>query len=126
VTGPVLWRAEHASARPTAPEATATLRELASGTARVRSVVVRAEDTLVGLAYPGGRDLVVAIPSVPHQDTDRAQGIRPLAVRMRHAGETLDCSVLGTSTTGPRRVRISLAHALALCASGVHAVVCTQ
>jgi len=47
---------------------------------------------------------------------------RPLAVRV--AGSAPHQSVLlGTSRRGPIRRRVSLASALALCASGVHTVV---
>ena len=108
--------------------ALAALRELAPTTGRVQSVVVRTQETLLKLGYPNGLNVVVAVPEVPHggAESDHGlDGIRPLAVRMHHGGAAFDCSVVGTSTTGPRRIRISVAHALSLCASGVHTVLCT-
>jgi hypothetical protein len=117
---------EHARATPIG---LAALRELAPGTGRVQSVVVRTQETLLRLGYPNGLNVVVALPEVPRggaesdQDLDQ---IHPLAVRMRHGRAAFDCSVLGTSTTGPRRIRISVTQALALCASGVHTVLSTE
>lgn len=123
------WNAQNGHVVPTTAIGLAAFRELAPTTGRVQSVVVRTQETLLRLGYPNGLNVVVAVPAVPHQGADseyRLDGIRPLAVRMRHDRAALDCSVLGTSTTGPRRVRVSVAHALSLCASGVHTVMCTD
>jgi hypothetical protein len=114
---------------PTNPIDRAALRELAPGTSRVQSVIVRAQETLLRLAYPGGLHVVVSLPSVPQHGGESHRSlaaIRPLAVRMNNRPAVVDCSVLGTSRTGPRRVRISVAQALELCASGVHTVFCTD
>lgn len=104
------------------------LRELQPGTGRVQSVVVRHQETWLCLDYPHGRRLTVVVPGVPHDDPEGEvwhDGMRPLAVRMSNRRATFDCSVLATSASGPRLVGISIAQALALCASGVHAVFCS-
>ncbi len=127
MTRPSIWQTENAQATPTTPIGLAALQELAPGTGRVQSVVVRTKETLLSLGYSNGLNVVVTVPEVLHGGSEGdpgLDGIRPLAVCMRHDRAAFDCSVLGTSTTGPRRIRISLAHALTLCASGVHTVLC--
>ncbi|GCD91140.1 hypothetical protein [Nocardioides sp. LS1] len=47
---------------------------------------------------------------------------RALAVSVRTSGELLECSVLGTSRRGPRRITIELTQALYLANAGVHTV----
>lgn len=115
---------------PTTPIDLVALRELAPGTGRVHSVSVGKDETLLRLAYPHGLHLVVSVPAVPqwtHASNWGLQAIRrPLAVRMSNKRTGFDCSVLGTSRTGPRRIRVSTGQALSLCASGVHAVLCTD
>jgi len=106
------------------------LRELAPGTGRVCSVSVGKDDTLLRLAYPRGVQLVVSVPAVPQWSHGNNWALlairRPLAVRLSNTRTGLDCSVLATSRIGPRRIRISIGQALSLCASGVHAVLCTD
>lgn len=107
----------------------AALRELAPGTGRVQSVAVREHETLLGLGYPNELHLVVSLPALPQPglaSDGSLQGVRPLAVRMSNRRASLDCSLLGTSRSGPERIRISIAQALGLCATGVHAVFCTE
>jgi hypothetical protein len=103
------------------------LREQGPGTARVRSIAVRAHETLVRLCYPNGREVVVALPDVAPSDCGDNEEpfglIRPLAVLMRIGHAQVDSSVLGTSKDGPSRVAISVEQALTLCESGVHTVV---
>ena len=100
--------------------------ELALGTARVRSVIVAHGETVLGLDYPGGLRGTVAVPAVPRRESDPGvRGIRPLAVRITDRG-WFECTLIGTSRTGPRRARISLPLALSLCASGIHTVLCTE
>lgn len=100
------------------------LQEHAPGTARVRAMAVRSHETLLTLAYPGGREIVVTLGGVPQRDEDpKPHGlIRPLAVLIRSRHAQVDCSVLGTSKQGPSRVAISVEQALALCGEGVHTV----
>jgi hypothetical protein len=105
------------------------LRELQPGTGRVQSVVIRRQETWLCLDYPNGRYFTVVVPGVPDDDLEGdvwRDGVRPLAVRMNNRRATFDCSVLATSGSGPRLVGISIAQALALCASGVHAVFCSE
>ena len=101
-----------------------SLQEHAPGTARVHSIAVRSHETLLTLGYPGGREIVVALPGVPQRDekTKPPGLIRPLAVLIRNRHPQVDCSVLGTSMQGPSRVAISVEQALALCGRGVHTV----
>ncbi len=127
MTKPNIWQRENAEGTPAAPIGLTALREVSPGTGRVQSVDVRTQETLLSLGYPNGLNVVVTVPEVLYGGTEGDPGldeIRPLAVCMRHDRAAFDCSVLGTSTTGPKRIRISLAHALALCASGVHTVFC--
>lgn len=100
------------------------LQEHAPGTARVRSVAVRAHEIWLTLDYPGGREIVVALPGVaPRDQTTESHGLtRPLAVLIRNRHAQVDCSVLGTSEQGPKRVAITVEQALALCGDGVHTV----
>ena len=87
------------------------------------------EETLLSLGYPGGLRVLVAVPAAPDRMVTSDCGLRalrPLAVRLSNKPAAFDCSVLGTSRTGPRRVGISLAQALRLCAAGVHTVLCTE
>jgi hypothetical protein len=112
-----------------APTAAHGLRDLPRGTGRVLSVIVRAEETLLSLGYPGGRRVLVAVPnaSSPDGGDERSlRALRPLAVRLANKQAAFACSVLGTTRTGPRRVEISLTQALRLCAGGVHTVLCTD
>jgi hypothetical protein len=114
---------------PSDPIDRAALRELAPGTSQVQSVIVRAQETLLRLGYPGGLHVVASLPPVPQHGVEShrsLEAMRPLAVRMNNRPAAVECSVLGTTRTGPRRVRISMAHALELCASGVHTVFCTD
>jgi len=95
----------------------------------VLSIIARAEVTLLSLDYPGGRRVLVAVPASSGPDGDDGcslRALRPLAVRMSNKPAAFSCSVLGTTTTGPRRVEISLTQALRLCAAGVHTVLCTD
>jgi hypothetical protein len=95
----------------------------------VLSIIARAEETLLSLGYPGGRRALVAVPAASGPDGDdecSLRALRPLAVRLSNKPEAFACSVLGTTRTGPRRVEISLALALRLCAAGVHTVLCTD
>jgi len=114
----------------TTPIDLVALRELAPGTGRVHSVSLGKDETWLRLAYPRGLQLVVSVPAVPQWSHASNWGLlairRPLAVRMSNTGTGLDCSVLGTSRIGPRRIPISIGQALSLCASGVHAVLCTD
>ena len=114
----------------TTPISLLALRELAPATGRVCSVSLGKDDTLLRVAYPRGLQLVVSVPAVPGWILANNWGLlairRPLAVRLSNKPTGLDCSVLGTSRTGPRRIRISTAQALSLCVSGVHAVLCTD
>jgi len=115
--------------RPASTVAQALPHELERGTGRVQGVIVRAGETLLRLGYPHGRDVVVAVSAVPLEvaETEPSmEGIRPVAVRITNSRAGFACSVLATSATGPRRVRISIAQALGLCASGVHTVLCTE
>ncbi len=102
------------------------MRGLVPGT---ESVIVRAQETLLRLGYPDGQQILVSLPAAPRPqvETDCSLvAIRPLAVRMSNRPAALDCSVLGTSKAGPKRIRITIAQALGLCASGVHTVFCTE
>ncbi len=125
--GPV--HEQTAADQTTAPIDLATPGELIPGTARVQSVIVAAQETLLSLSYPRGLQVVVALPVVPLPAVENdcaLEAIRPLAVRMSNRQDALDCSVLGTSRNGPQRIQISVAQALGLCESGVHAVLCTE
>lgn len=96
------------------------LRSSARGTAYVEAIDVRAEHTLVRLAYPFARHVELTVPTTP--DPAPVAGIRrPLAVQVR-TGEVLDCSVLDRAETGPTRRPISLRQALAFASAGVHTV----
>jgi hypothetical protein len=112
--------------RPVRPVSLDALRVLAPGTARVQRTVVEGDETLVTLGYPQGREVEVRVPGVPTRDEGVAGLRRPLAVHVDNRHERVDCSVLGTSPSGPCRLRISLGHALALAHSGVHTVVVTS
>jgi hypothetical protein len=103
--------------------------ELGAGTGRVQSIAVGPDETWLNLGYPDGRQITVTVPGVPQYSTEndfRLDAIRPLAVRMSSRGPAVDCSVLGTSESGPRRIGLSLAQALGLCASGIHTVFCSE
>ena len=47
---------------------------------------------------------------------------RVLAVNIRSRANSLECTALGTSPSGPRRVGITLAQALAMASAGVHTI----
>ena len=112
-----------------APTADHVLRDLPRGTGRVLSVIVRAEETLLSLGYPGGRRVLVAVPASYGPDGNdewSLRALRPLAVRLVNKPAAFACSLLGTTSAGPRRVEISLTLALRLCTAGVHTVLCTD
>ena len=112
---------------PTPVELTA-LHELPAGTGRLHSVVKRAGKTQLRMGYPGGLEVVVVVPDDPRHGAEahrELRGNRPLAVRMTVRLDSFDCSVLVTSRTGPRRLRISTPLALRLSTMGVHTVLCT-
>jgi hypothetical protein len=111
--------------RPVRPVSLDVLRVLAPGTARVQRTVVEGDVTLVTLGYPQGREVEVRVPGVPTGDKGVAGLRRPLAVHVDNRHERVECSVLGTSPSGPCRLRISLVNALALAHSGVHTVFVT-
>src|SRR4051794_14493540 len=96
------------------------------GTARVQRTTLHGDETLVTLGYPRGQQVEVRVPVVPAGPHEIAGLRRPLAVHVDNRREQVECSVLGTSWSGPRRLRISLGHALALAHSGVHTVVVTS
>ena len=113
---------------PATPVELTALHELPPGTGRVHSVVKRAGETLLRLGYPGGLRVVVVVPDDPRHGAEEHRGLRgnrPLAVRMTVRRASFECSVLVTSRTGPRRLRISTPLALRLSAMGVHTVLCT-
>jgi hypothetical protein len=112
--------------RPVRPVSLEVLRVLAPGTARVQHTVVEGHETVVTLAYPQGREVEVRVPALPTGDEGVAGLQRPLAVHVDNRDRRIDCSVLGTSPSGPRRLRISLVQALALAHSGVHTVFVTS
>jgi hypothetical protein len=111
---------------PVRPVTLDVLRVLAPGTARVQRTTLHGDETLVTLGYPRGQQVEVRVPVVPAGPHEIAGLRRPLAVHVDNRREQVECSVLGTSWSGPRRLRISLGHALALAHSGVHTVVVTS
>ena len=112
--------------RPVRPVSLEVLRVLAPGTARVHRTVVEGDETLVTLDYPQGREVEVRVPGTPTRDHGMAGLQRPLAVHVDNRNERVECSVLGTSPSGPQRLRISLVQALSLAHSGVHTVFVTS
>lgn len=113
---------------PARPQALHELSELPLGTAYVKTVDVRAHDTLVTLAYPCGRQPVLHFNVVPEtSDDEPLPALRTvLAVRLLNRRINVDCRVIGTSASGARAVPIGLGQALALAASGVHTVFVTE
>jgi hypothetical protein len=111
---------------PATPVELTALHELPPGTGRVHSVVKRAGETLLRLGYPGGLSVVVVVPEDADHGAEEHRGLRrPLAVRMTVRRASFECSVLVTSRSGPRRLRISTPLALRLSTMGVHTVLCT-
>jgi hypothetical protein len=100
------------------------LAEVARGTAYVAAVAVDGPRSVVRLAFPLGRTVDVVVPAAPARDGLDLQ--RPLAVQVHRVGHgggiEVTCSVIDSAETGPRRIGISLAQALALAEAGVHTV----
>lgn len=106
------------------PVDASTLLGLARGTAYVKSVTFYGDETLVRLLYPAGREAEISVPTMPGpNDFGYPPELRRLlAVQVHRKPTGVQCSVLGTSHTGPKRVPISMRQALALAWSGVHTV----
>lgn len=96
-----------------------------STTALVVALNASGQGTELTLLHPSGELSRLQVPTRADEAVARIDASavrRPLAVRV--AGSTPHQSLLlGTSRRGPIRRRVSLASALALCASGVHTVV---
>jgi hypothetical protein len=99
-----------------------TLSQVAHGSAYVDSVSMAEGQASLALSYPFGRRLEVVITDLP--DLGDECGLQcPLAVKVAHSEAGTECTVVDSRTTGPTRISISLAHALALAGAGVHTVV---
>lgn len=106
-------------------ELVARLASVPVSTARIESVSTALDHVIVRLGVDGGRYVDVTLPVVPDR-TGAARVVamvdQPLAVLLRRRTTRLDCSLLGTSVAGPKRVVVGVAAALALCQAGVHGV----
>lgn len=104
--------------------------ELGNGTtARVVSFVRRGESSTLVVEPPTGVLVELQIPEPPDHgraDDLTTEGGAALAVRLCPMPTGYQCWVFMTSRSGPKRVDVPLAVALALCERGVHAVVMTS
>jgi hypothetical protein len=103
----------------------AFLQQLPVGTARVEGVIATSQTTVVLLHHFNGMELLIDFPGLPAPDIAgelARSGLSPVAVLMQRLRDRIDCSVLCATAYGPRRVPLSTGAALALCATGCHAV----
>lgn len=103
------------------------MRELDSLRPVTWSVTVAPGDSGLAMVLrgPWGESVECSLPVDP--DVEAAQGalarvVHPPAVAVRRGIDSYECSLLGTSPDGPRRVTLSFGGALELVRSGVHAV----
>lgn len=92
------------------------------GTSYVTDLRITDTGVAARLRHPGGfTDIEFdCVPTVVDRPTMGFK--RLLAVDIRSSAGVLSCSVLGTTSTGPRRVPVTLGQALGLARTGVHTI----
>jgi hypothetical protein len=93
------------------------------GTSYVTDLKVTDTGVAARLRHPGGSTDIEFDCAPAVVDRDAEMGFEwLLAVDIRSCAGMLSCSVLGTTSSGPRRVPVTLCQALGFAKSGVHTI----